>query len=144
MIRIPRKGSPERKRLIKEHKACIDSMKGVAGCTILRCKAPGDTTEVSGGIHEDFGQFVDRATDPKILLLDEPTEGIQPNIVREIEATIKRLNQDVGLTLVLTEQHIRVAKELAHGFIIMDRGRVEVRGTIDELTDELVHKHLTI
>ncbi len=54
MIRIPRKGSPERKRLIKEHKACIDSMKGVAGCTILRCKTPGDTTEVSGGIHEDF------------------------------------------------------------------------------------------
>ena len=54
MIRIPKKGSPERARMIKEHKACIDSMKGVAGCTILRCKTPGDTTEVSGGIHEDF------------------------------------------------------------------------------------------
>jgi hypothetical protein len=40
--------------MIKEHKACIDSMKGVAGCTILRCKTPGDTTHVSGGIHEDF------------------------------------------------------------------------------------------
>ncbi len=54
MIRIPKKGSKERERMIKEHKACIDSMKGVAGCTILRCKTPGDTTEVSGGIHEDF------------------------------------------------------------------------------------------
>lgn len=54
MIRIPKKGSPERKRMIAEHRACIDSMKGVAGCTILRCKTPGDTTEVSGGIHEDF------------------------------------------------------------------------------------------
>ena len=54
MIRIPSKGSKERERLVKEHKACIDSMKGVAGCTILRCKTPGDTTEVSGGIHEDF------------------------------------------------------------------------------------------
>jgi len=54
MIRIPKKGSPERERLIKEHKACIESMKGVAGCTILRCKTQGDTTEVSGGIHEDF------------------------------------------------------------------------------------------
>ncbi len=54
MIRIPKKGSKERERLVKEHKACIDSMKGVAGCTILRCKTPGDTTEVSGGIHEDF------------------------------------------------------------------------------------------
>jgi hypothetical protein len=40
--------------MIKEHRACIDSMKGVPGCTILRCKTPGDTTEVSGGIHEDF------------------------------------------------------------------------------------------
>jgi hypothetical protein len=54
MITIPKKGSPERERLIKEHKACIDSMKGVPGCSILRCKTPGDTTEISGGIHEDF------------------------------------------------------------------------------------------
>ena len=54
MIGIPPKGSPERDRLIAEHKACIDSMKGVAGCSILRCETPGDTTEVSGGIHDDF------------------------------------------------------------------------------------------
>src|SRR5262249_4887299 len=54
MISIPKKGTPERERLIAEHKACIDSMKGVAGCTILRCATPGDTTEVSGGIHEDL------------------------------------------------------------------------------------------
>ncbi len=54
MISIPRKGTPEYDRLVKEHKACIDSMKGVAGCSILRCATPGDTTEISGGIHEDF------------------------------------------------------------------------------------------
>ncbi len=54
MIGIPLKGSPERDRLIAEHKACIDSMKGVAGCSILRCETPGDTTEISGGIHDDF------------------------------------------------------------------------------------------
>ncbi len=54
MIRIPPKGSADRKRMIAEHRACIDSMKGVAGCTILRCETPGDTTEVSGGIHDDF------------------------------------------------------------------------------------------
>ena len=54
MIGIPPKGSPERDRLIAEHKACIDSMKGVAGCSILRCATPGDTTEVSGGIQDDF------------------------------------------------------------------------------------------
>jgi hypothetical protein len=54
MISIPKKGTPERDRLIKEHEACIKSMVGVAGCTILRCATPGDTTEVSGGIHEDI------------------------------------------------------------------------------------------
>jgi hypothetical protein len=54
MISIPRKGTPEYDRLVKEHKICIDSMKGVAGCSILRCATPGDTTEISGGIHEDF------------------------------------------------------------------------------------------
>lgn len=54
MITIPKKGTPERERLIAEHKACIESMKGVAGCTILRCETPGDTTVVTGGIHEDF------------------------------------------------------------------------------------------
>jgi hypothetical protein len=54
MISIPPKGSNERGRMIAEHKACIESMKGVAGCTILRCETQGDTTNVSGGIHEDF------------------------------------------------------------------------------------------
>tara|TARA_Y100001970_G_scaffold165119_1_gene201763 strand:+ start:33704 stop:34144 length:441 start_codon:yes stop_codon:yes gene_type:complete len=53
MIRIPPEGSNERGRLIAEHKACIESMHGVPGCTILRCATPGDTTDVSGGIHED-------------------------------------------------------------------------------------------
>ena len=54
MIRIPPKGSPDRDRLIAEHRACIDSMKGVPGCTVLRCETPGDTTVVTGGIHEDI------------------------------------------------------------------------------------------
>ena len=54
MISIPKKGSLERERLIAEHKACIKSMIGVPGCTILRCETPGDTTNVSGGIHEDI------------------------------------------------------------------------------------------
>ena len=54
MISIPKKGTPERDRLIAEHKACIESMKGVAGWTILKCETQGDTTHLSGGIHEDF------------------------------------------------------------------------------------------
>lgn len=54
MISIPKKGTPEYDRLVNEHEACIKSMKGVAGCSILRCATPGDTTDISGGIHEDF------------------------------------------------------------------------------------------
>ena len=100
--------------------------------------------QLSGGQQQQLSSARALATDPKILLLDEPTEGIQPNIVQEIEATIKRLNQEVGLTLILTEQHIKIARDLAHEFVIMDRGRIEARGDIGELTDELVHEHLTI
>src|ERR1700732_5556200 len=54
MIPIPRKTTPDAQRMIEEHKECIDSMKGVAGNTILKCATPGDTTTVTGGIHEDF------------------------------------------------------------------------------------------
>ena len=54
MFSIPKKGTPERDRLIAEHLACMKSMKGVAGCTVVRCKTPGDTTDISGGIMEDF------------------------------------------------------------------------------------------
>jgi len=100
--------------------------------------------QLSGGQQQQLAIARALATDPKILLLDEPTEGIQPNIVQEIDATIKRLNQEVGLTLILTEQHIKIARDLAHEFVIMDRGRIEAQGTISELTDELVHEHLTI
>lgn len=100
--------------------------------------------QLSGGQQQQLSIARALATDPKILLLDEPTEGIQPNIVQEIEATIKRLNQEVGLTLILTEQHIKIARDLAHEFVIMDRGRIEAQGTIGDLTDELVHEHLTI
>ena len=100
--------------------------------------------QLSGGQQQQLSIARALATDPKILLLDEPTEGIQPNIVQEIEATIQRLNREVGLTLVLTEQHIKIARDLAHEFVIMDRGRIVARGPIAELTDELVEKHLTI
>ena len=54
MIPIPRPSSPDAERMVEEHKECIDSMKGVAGCTVLKCETPGDTTVVTGGIHEDF------------------------------------------------------------------------------------------
>ncbi|VFU08751.1 N,N-dimethylformamidase, small subunit [Methylocella tundrae] len=50
---IPKKGTPERQRLIDEHKACVESMKGVAGFSVLKCETPGDTTTVGGGFYDD-------------------------------------------------------------------------------------------
>lgn len=54
MIPIPRRNTPDGQRMEKVHKECIESMKGVPGCSILKCATPGDTTVVTGGIHEDF------------------------------------------------------------------------------------------
>ena len=99
---------------------------------------------LSGGQQQQLSIARALATDPKVLLLDEPTEGIQPNIVQEIEATLHRLNKEVGITMILTEQHIRVARELADKFIIMDTGRVVALGPIAGLSDELIEEHLTL
>lgn len=52
MISIPKKGTPEREAMIAEHRRCVDSMKGVAGFSILHCATPGDTTYIDGGVHE--------------------------------------------------------------------------------------------
>jgi hypothetical protein len=53
MISIPKEGTPERGKLIEEHKECVESMKGVAGFSVLKCKSPGDTTTITGGVHDD-------------------------------------------------------------------------------------------
>ena len=99
---------------------------------------------LSGGQQQQLAVARALATDPQVLLLDEPTEGIQPNIVEDIQNTLQHLNKDMGMTLILTEQHIKIAKKLADMFIIMDIGKAVAQGPIDQLTDELVHEHLTI
>lgn len=99
---------------------------------------------LSGGQQQQLAIARALATDPQILLLDEPTEGIQPNIVEDIQKTLIHLNKDIGMTLILTEQHIKIARELADFFIIMDIGRAVAQGSIDKLTKNLVQHHLTI
>jgi urea transport system ATP-binding protein len=81
---------------------------------------------------------------PKLLILDEPTEGIQPNIVREIGDILLRLNREEGLTLLLVEQKLAFARRVASRFCIMDRGRSVATGVMGELSDELVSRHLTV
>ena len=99
---------------------------------------------LSGGQQQQLAIARALAADPKIILLDEPNEGIQPSIVEEIEAIIIRLNREVGLTVVLVEQNVAFARQASHRFAMMEKGRVVVSGAISELSDEMVHRHMAV
>jgi urea transport system ATP-binding protein len=78
------------------------------------------------------------------LAIARATEGIQPNIVHEIGDTLLRLNKEFGITLLLTEQHIKVARRLGDAFLMVDNGRVVATGDIENLDAALIQKHLAI
>ncbi len=100
--------------------------------------------DLSGGQQQQLAIGRALALEPKLLILDEPTEGIQPNIVSEIGDILVRLNRDEGLTLLLVEQKLAFARRVASRFCIMDRGRSVAAGVMSELTDDLVSRHLTV
>lgn len=78
------------------------------------------------------------------MLLDEPTEGIQPSIVQEIDETLRRITREKGITVLVVEQKIDFAKQLAQKFFIMEKGSILVNGKTSDLTDSLVRQYLTI
>lgn len=100
--------------------------------------------DLSGGQQQQLAIGRALVLDPTLLILDEPTEGIQPNVVREIGDVIQRLNQERGLTVLLVEQKLPFARRVAQHFTILDRGRNVAAGPMDALTDDLVSRHLVV
>lgn len=100
--------------------------------------------DLSGGQQQQLAIGRALAIDPKLLILDEPTEGIQPNIVQEIGDIVRRLIDELGLTVILVEQKLPFARRVADRFAILDRGRLMASGDIGALGDDLVRQYLTV
>jgi urea transport system ATP-binding protein len=108
-----------------------------------------DITERKGGVLSGGQQqqlAIARALvqEPKLLLLDEPTEGLQPSVVEEIQQMIKRLQSERACSVLLIEQRLDFVRDITQRFAILDTGRIVRQGNIAELTDDVIRMHLQV
>jgi len=100
--------------------------------------------DLSGGQQQQLAIARALALKPSVLILDEPTEGIQPNIVHEIGTVIESLRDERGITIIIVEQKLAFARRVGTHFVIMERGRIVSDGKMAELTDDKVTRYLTV
>jgi urea transport system ATP-binding protein len=100
--------------------------------------------DLSGGQQQQLAIGRALVLDPTVMILDEPNEGIQPNIVHQIGDVILKLNVEEGLTVILVEQKLNFARRVGQHFHLMEKGRVVASGAMSELSEELVNRHLAV
>ena len=99
---------------------------------------------LSGGQQQQLAIARALLTDPKILILDEPTEGIQPNVIDMIGETLLKIKAEGRISILLVEQYVDFCLTVGDSFYIMDRGSVVAEGGIAQLNDETIRRHLTV
>jgi urea transport system ATP-binding protein len=100
--------------------------------------------DLSGGQQQQLAIARALVTRPRLLVLDEPTEGIQPSIIKDIEQVIRGLAARGDMAILLVEQYFEFARDLAASFLVMQRGEVVVSGRMDEMDETAVRSYLTV
>lgn len=100
--------------------------------------------DLSGGQQQQLAIGRALVIDPKVLILDEPNEGIQPNIVKQIGDVIIKLNKEDGLTVILVEQKLGFAKKVGKQFYLMEKGRIVASDSMANLSESLIKQYLAV
>jgi urea transport system ATP-binding protein len=100
--------------------------------------------DLSGGQQQQLAVARALVTRPRLLVLDEPTEGIQPSIIKDIGRAIEYLREKGDMAIVLVEQYFEFARDLADDFAVMDRGEIVMAGSRADLEGADVQRHLTV
>lgn len=100
--------------------------------------------DLSGGQQQQLAIARSLVTRPRLLVLDEPTEGIQPSIIKDIERVIRVLADRGDMAILLVEQYFEFARDLADTFAVMDRGEVVLAGDVENMVEADVRRYLTV